>query len=303
MAQIRTKLISNTESFNNPFAMIPILDTHLHLLYQEKFAYDWCADLPALNQDFKIETYQDLIDGHGVSGSIFMEVDIAETQITDEAAFFSNLVTQSNNPLMGVIAACRPEQEDFQHQLESTLTDSVCGLRRVLHTMPDELSQAEIFRENIRSLVQYNLPFDLCFLERQLPLAYELAKACPEIQFVLDHCGIPTIAKENFGHWKSGLEKVARLPNVVCKVSGIIAYSTSPEEATLETLRPWLETTVETFGPDRIVFGTDWPVCNLTQGLPAWLTMARAFFSSYSEDEQHAIFHCNAESIYNIRLL
>lgn len=166
--------------------------------------------------------------------------------------------------------------------------------------MPDEMSQTPRFRKNIQSLAQRNLPFDMCFLERQLPLAYELANACPETTFILDHCGVPTIAAENYPIWRSGLERLASLPNVNCKLSGIIAYCPSPKEATLETLRPWMETTVETFGADRVILGTDWPVCNLTQGLPAWLTMVRKFFSSYSDDEQHAIFHSNAETIYNI---
>ena len=280
--------------------MIPILDTHLHLLYQNEFHYDWCADLPALNQDFKIETYQDLIKDHGIAGSLFMEVDVRENEIPAEAAFFSDFVRKSDNPLLGVIAACRPENENFEKQLESTLTPSVRSLRRVLHTMPDEMSQSSLFRKNIQSLAQHNLPFDMCFLERQLPLAYELAQACPENQFVLDHCGIPTIAKDNFPIWKSALEKLATLPNVTCKISGIIAYCPSPEEATLDTLRPWMEASVETFGTDRVILGSDWPVCNLTQGLPAWLTIARTFFSSYSDDEQHAIFHRNGEAIYHI---
>ena len=281
--------------------MIPILDAHLHLLYQNKFNYDWCADLPALNQDFKIETYQELIKDHGIAKSIFIEVDVRGDGILEEAAFFSDLTEKSDNPISGVIAACRPEKENFEELLELTLTDSVCGLRRVLHTMPDEMSQSSFFRKNIQSLAARDLPFDMCFLERQLPLAYELAQACPETTFVLDHCGVPTINKENLPIWRSGLEKLATLPNVNCKMSGIIAYCPSPEEATLDTLRPWMETTVETFGADRVIFGTDWPVCNLTQGLPTWLTIAREFFSSYSSDEQHAIYHRNAESIYNIR--
>ena len=280
--------------------MIPILDTHLHLLYQNEFHYDWCADLPALNQDFKIEEYQKLIKDHGITGSLFIEVDAREDEISGEAAYFSNLTEMADNPIAGVIAACRPENKNFEELLELTLTDSVCGLRRVLHTMPDEMSQTSLFRKNIRSLAGRNLPFDLCFLERQLPLAYELAKSCSDNQFVLDHCGVPTIVKDSFPVWKSALEKLATLPNVTCKMSGIIAYCPSPEEATLETLRPWMETTVETFGTDRVILGSDWPVCNLTQGLPAWLTIAREFFSSYSDDEQHAIFHRNAEDIYNI---
>jgi predicted TIM-barrel fold metal-dependent hydrolase len=283
--------------------MIPILDTHLHLLYQKHFSYLWCKDLPALNQDFHWEEYQELIQGHGVGGSLFMEVDVESHQISDEAKFFSNLVKQSGNPLLGVIASCRPENADFQQLLESTLTDSVCGLRRVLHVTPDEMSQSTQFRDNIRSLAEYDLSFDLCFQEQQLPLAYDLAKACPNVRFVLDHCGVPTIDPQHFESWKANLQKLATLPNVNCKVSGIIAYCANEKEATLETLRPWIETCVSAFGCNRIVVGSDWPVCNLTTGMPPWLEIIRCFFSAYSEDEQHAVFHRNAESIYQIQSL
>lgn len=282
--------------------MIPILDTHLHLLYQESFNYDWCADAPALNHDFKIETYQDIIEGHGVTHSIFMEVDVRENEIPAEAKFFTALVKQSNNPLIGVIASCRPEEDDFQQRLDATLTDSVCGLRRILHTMPNELSQSEQFRENIRSLGARNLPFDLCINQDQLAkgIGYDLVTACPDTQFILNHCGVPTISSDEFDTWKTALQKIATLPNIVCKVSGIIAYCPTPEEATLETLRPWLEATAETFGADRLVLGSDWPVCNLTKGLPTWLEIIREFFSTYSDEDQHAIFHRNAEAIYNL---
>ncbi len=280
--------------------MIPITDTHLHLIYQDEFAYDWCADVPALNKDFKLEDYTKLTEGHGIAGSIFMEVDVAESQIPDEAAFFSNLAAQSNNPLVGVIAACRPENVDFQHTLEATLTDSTVGLRRVLHVMPDETSQSSAFRENIRSLASYELPFDLCFNQSQHEIAYQLIKACPENQFVLDHCGGPDIDPARLNDWKLGLAKIASLPNVVCKVSGIIASCPTPEQATLKNLTPWLETTVETFGADRILIGSDWPVCNLTSNLPNWLTMVREHFSSHTTDEQTAIFHKNAKRIYGV---
>ncbi|MCP5534854.1 MAG: amidohydrolase [Akkermansiaceae bacterium] len=283
--------------------MIPILDTHLHLIYQDDFSYDWCAGIPALNKNFHLHDYQKLVEGRGVAASIFMEVDVAEGEIAAEARFFTELAKADDNPLTAVIASCRPERDDFEQQLETTLTDSVCGLRRVLHTMPDELSQSSLFRDNIRTLAARGLPFDLCFLERQLALAYDLAAACPENRFVLNHCGVPTIAAENFDAWKQDLSRLATLPNVSCKVSGVIAYCPDPEQATLDTLRPWLETSVEAFGTDRIVFGSDWPVCNLTKGLPAWLDIARGFFSSFSDDEQHAVFHRNAEAIYSIPAL
>lgn len=280
--------------------MIPILDTHLHLLYKEHFTYDWSKGLPALDKSFHMEDYLELINGHGVGGSLFMEVDVADREFSDESRFFSEMVGSGDSQLKGVIASCRPESEDFQSLLENTLTDKVCGLRRILHVTPDEMSQTSLFRENVRSLVEHDLPFDICMLERQLPIAYDLVAACPENKLVLNHCGIPTISKENLANWQTQIAKLASLPNITCKVSGIIAYCASAEEANLETLRPWLESVVDAFGTDRLVIGSDWPVCNLTQGLPAWLTIVREFFSTFSEDEQHAIFHKNAESLYGI---
>lgn len=277
--------------------MIPILDTHLHLLDREQFDYDWCADLPQLQQNFDIKSYQNLIGGHGVDRCIFMEANVRGNQITEEAAHYSALVESNDTPLIGVIAACLPEKDDFQALLESTLTPAVCGLRRVLHTTPDEISQSSLFRKNIQSLAERNLPFDLCMLERQLPLAYDLVKACPEVQFVLNHCGIPTIDPEHFSTWRNALQQLSDLPNVSCKMSGVIAYF-QPNETPLETLRPWLETTVETFGSKRLIFGSDWPVCNLTKDLPAWLSLLQEFFQPYSTAEKHDIFHKNAEHIY-----
>ena len=278
--------------------MIPILDTHLHLLYPENFHYDWCAGIPALNRAFHIDEYQKLIDGHGVKSCLMMEVDVKEDEIASEAIFFSELAAGSDNPLQGVIASCRPERDDFTAQLEKILTARVCALRRVLHTMPDELSQQSQFRENIRSLASHELPFDICVTQAQLGIAHELAVACPDVSFILNHCGVPTIQAEQFFSWKQGLTRLAELPNVNCKISGMLGYCPDTDSATLETIQPWLETSVEAFGFDRLVFGSDWPVCNLTRGLPAWLEIARRFFSDFSDDEQHAVFHRNAERIY-----
>jgi predicted TIM-barrel fold metal-dependent hydrolase len=278
--------------------MIPILDTHLHLLYQNHFNYQWCEDFPALQQDFTIEKYEALVEEFSIAGSIFMEVDVAEAQISKEAAFFTDIVKSNQHKLIGVIAACRPENENFKELAEASITDSVCGFRRVLHVMPDELSQTKLFRDNIKSLVNHNLPFDLCINQSQHDVAYQLIKACPENQFILDHCGGPSLTEEDFTIWAKSLKQLATLPNVVCKVSGIIAGL--PASASTDTLDPWIDHTIECFGTDRTLIGSDWPVCNLSRDLPTWLTKVRSHFENYSEDEQHKIFHQNATSIYKV---
>lgn len=126
--------------------MIPILDTHVHMLYPDKLSYPWCEQVPELNKGFFWEDYLSLVDGKGVAGSIFMEVDVSEHDMKKEVDFFSQLVKENNNTLLGVIAACRPELDDFQYRIESVLTDSVCGMRRILHDQPDEISQTSRFQ-------------------------------------------------------------------------------------------------------------------------------------------------------------
>lgn len=280
--------------------MIPILDTHLHLLYQKNFNYEWCADFPPLQHDFTIEKYEELSKEFCITGSIFMEVDVAESEISKEAAFFTEIIKRNQHKLIGVIAACRPENKNFNELLEDTLTEAVCGFRRVLHVMPDELSQSQQFRDNIKTLSTHDLPFDICINQNQHEIAYQLIKACPDNQFVLDHCGGPSLTEEDYQLWAKSLKQIATLPNVVCKVSGIIAGL--PASTSVNTLDPWIDHTLETFGADRTIIGSDWPVCNLSKDLPTWLTKVRTHFANYSEDEQHKIFHQNAETIYKVSI-
>ena len=104
-----------------------------------------------------------------------------------------------------------------------------------------------------------DLTFDLCYLARQLPIAIELAKKCPNVQLILDHCGVPDIASGELEPWRQHIREIAALPNVACKISGLPTYC-KPGQATLDTIKPWVEHCIECFGVDRLVWGGDWPV-------------------------------------------
>ena len=281
--------------------MIPILDTHLHLIYQNHFTYKWCKDVPALQSDFNIEEYEQITSKLGIAKSIFMEVDVIEAEISQEASFFAELAKRNDNNLSGIIASCRPENENFSSLLDQTLSELVCGFRRVLHVMPDALSQSKRFRDNIKVIASHQLPFELCINQSQHQLIYDLIHSCPDNQFVLDHCGGPSLILEDYKPWAASLKKIASLPNVVCKISGIIAGL--PQSSDTDTLNPWIDTTLEFFGADKVMIGSDWPVCNLGRDLPTWVNHIRTQFSTYSTSEQHKIFHQNAQSIYQIQNL
>ncbi len=276
-----------------------IVDTHQHLIYPDNFEYPWLSTVPALAKPFTLEAYEKEAEPYEVTKTIFMEVDVAENQSADEAKFFYDLADKKDNSLSGIIAAARPEKEGFEAYLESIQSEHLKGIRRVLHTQPDELSQSKLFCENISLLEKHNLTFDICVLQKQINLAYDLAKACPHTTFILDHCGVPDINEENFVNWMKQIKQLSELPNVNCKISGIIAY-TAPEKTTLETFLPYMNYSLEQFGPDRIVFGSDWPVSTLTSDYKGWADIATKWASKLSQEEQEKFFHKNAETIYRV---
>ena len=275
------------------------IDTHQHLIYRDRFGYGWTADIPPLaTGNFTVDAYAALVDGAGVAGVIFMETGVDDADYKAEARFVSGLVGQHR--LLGQIASCRPEKDDgFDAWLEECAGLNVVGFRRILHVMPDELSQSGVFRANVRKIGAAGLPFDVCVLARQLPLAADLARACDQTRLVLNHCGVPDIAGEAFDEWAAGIDGLAALSNVHIKLSGISAYC-APGTASVETLRPWVDHALGAFGPDRMVWGGDWPVVNLGSGLPAWLSMSRALLDGLSSSEQAAVSAGNARSVYRV---
>jgi predicted TIM-barrel fold metal-dependent hydrolase len=282
--------------------MIPLLDTHQHLVYPDRQRYAWMAGAPALDgRRFAVEDYKALTAGAGVAGTLFMEVDVEDFR--DEAAMVAALATEEGSGILGTIAACRPEtDEGFEAWLDEAAELGVVGFRRILHETTDDVSQSATFRANVRRIGARGLTFDMCFLARQLDIARDLAIACPDTRLVLDHCGVPDIAGGVWEPWHRGMVAMAELPNVVAKLSGVFAY-VKEGEATLATVRPWVEAVIEAFGPDRCLWGSDWPVVNVRGGdLPTWIAAFRTILADYSADEQAAMAHATAERTYGVRL-
>ena len=281
--------------------MIPLLDTHQHLMFRDRFNYFWSDSLPPLaGRDFTLADYADLTKGRGIAGSIFMEVDADDYR--GEARHVSALADDPANGLQGVIASCRPESDgEFTPWLEELADLPVVGLRRILHEVPDDVSQSPVFRANLARLSEHNLTFDMVFRADQLPLAAALARACPDTQFVLDHCGVPDIAGGGLDPWRAGIAQVANLDNVVCKLSGVLAYC-APDNANHDAIQPYISHCIEQFGAERCMWGSDWPVVNLTSALPDWIKAFRSLISDLSGDEQRAICHGTARRVYGVSL-
>jgi len=276
-----------------------IVDTHQHLWNFKLFPYTWCRDFPVLNRSFLFEDYLAAASDCSIEKTVFVECDVDDPHQLDEARSIQKLSELA--PLIsGIVASGRPEHEGFEMHLEALLElPKVKGVRRVLHTVPDEVSQSKHFVSNVRRLAPARLTFDLCVLARQLPLALALVRQCPEVTFVLDHSGVPNIKARVFDPWRVHVAELATHPNVNCKISGLVAY-TGSERWTPAELAPWVAHVTEHFGWDRIMWGSDWPVCTLASTLPRWLSAAQSLVATATEEQRLKFFQRNAERVYRL---
>lgn len=274
-----------------------IFDTHLHQVDRKRLSYPWLQDVPALDRDWSYEEYEATARRVGITDVLHMEVDVAETDMEAETAFVAALMQRPGSLIRGAIAAARPESAGFAAWLERADHRVVKGVRRVLHVVPDAVSQTALFRQNIARLGAAGIPFDIVMLARQLPLAQALVDACPDTIFVLDHCGVPDIAGGGFAPWAAQIAELAQRPNLNIKLSGVTAYTGGAW--TLDTLRPWVDHILDHFGPDRIVWGSDSPVCTLHSDLAEWVAASHALLAALSVDERSKVLHANAVRIWN----
>ena len=282
--------------------MIKLLDTHQHLVYRDVANYSWAKDIPPLATDnFTVENYLKLTEGLGIGGTLFMETGVDDPDYQNEAKYVQKLSDNPNNGIKGLIVSIRPEDDSFDAWFNETLQMNVSGYRRILHVMPDETSQTQTFRDNVKKIGKAGKPFDICYLPTQLSIAYDFAKDCQEVNLVLNHCGVPSIAAGEIDQWGKDIKKLAELPNVYCKLSGLMAYC-APGTSSQETIQPYVDHVLETFGPNRMVWGSDWPVVNLGKGIQEWISVTRNILSKLSDSEAEAIANANAQKIYNTAL-
>jgi predicted TIM-barrel fold metal-dependent hydrolase len=275
-----------------------IIDTHQHLIDTSLFRYSWAEGVPQLaGRSFTIEDYLREIQGTGITGTVFMETSPDEWNL--EHGRIVELAAQPGSLIRGIVANARPEDKEFGRWIESIRGGQLSGIRRICHVEPDDFSAHPSFVENVRSLGPLGLTFDLCFLSRQLPAALALVRACPGVRFILDHCGVPDIPGEGLDPWRARIRELAAEQNVACKVSGLVAYC-APGTDLAATVRPYILHVIECFGWDRVVWGSDWPVCTLGSTLSQWVEISRELVSDCTPEEQAKLFHRNAVRIYRL---
>jgi L-fuconolactonase len=273
------------------------IDAHQHFWRYRPETHAWISDsMAVLKRDFLPRDLEPLLRARGFTGCIAVQA----AQSVEETRFLLDLAAR--HPFVrGVVGWVDLVSPDLDRQLEHLGRDPrLRGVRHVAQDEPDDrwLARPDVVR-GIGSLRRFGLSYDILVYPRQLPAALELVRHLPDQPFVVDHVAKPEIRAGRLEPWRSDLLALAAHANVACKLSGLVTEA-AWDRWTPEGLRPWLETALECFGPERLMIGSDWPVCLLAGDYDRVVGLAADFVASLTADEQAAILGANALRFYGI---
>ncbi len=287
--------------------VLPIIDTHVHLWDLSKLHLPWMS-LPKgkpLAHNYLLKDYDAATAGANVVKTIYMEVACDPRQHAVEAEYVINLCRQPGSRMAGAVIGGSMQSERFADYIkEYAQNPYVKGVRMVLHDpdRPKGMCLERQFVENVHLLGQLGLSFDLCMRAAEMMDAVRLIDKCPQTRFVIDHCGNwdsqSTDAKAR-NEWEQAMLRAGALPNVVCKISGIVATA-RPGHWKPADLAPTINFCLDTFGPHRVLFGGDWPVCTAVATWKEWLAELQSIVAGRSREFQKRLFHDNAVQFYKL---
>jgi predicted TIM-barrel fold metal-dependent hydrolase len=293
--------------------VFPVIDTHQHLWDLSRFRLPWHKGEPKLAKNHLTADYLAATADLGTfsfgSGTalparivkaVYMEVDVDPAQQTAEAEYVLDLCRRADNPTAAAVISGRPASDQFAKYLDQFKRSAyVKGVRQVLHGPSTRAGYCldRKFIEGIRLLGERGLSFDLCLRPGELLDGAKLIDACPDTRFILDHCGNADVQSKDRSQWQKDMAAVAKRKNVVGKVSGIVVTA-KPGDWKADDLAPIVKHTLEVFGPDRVMFGGDWPVCTKTATFKQWFQALKSIVADRPEAEQRKLFHDNAYRFY-----
>lgn len=276
------------------------IDAHVHFWDPHRLHYPWLADVQELHRTFLPHDLPALAEGV-LDGAIFVEANCRSTENLDELAFIEEMVLGGAR-IVGAVAfvdLCDPLRRPALLQ-RIRRRDLVVGVRHNIQHQPSGFSAEREFVRGVQEVGDLGLTFDLCITADQLVEVTELVRQCPDTTFVLDHCGKPHIATDAHEPWATSLRHLAGYRNVACKLSGLLSQA-RPDQRSATSLLPYARHAMDCFGPDRLMYGSDWPVVTTAGGEPLWRALVHEFTSDWSLAAREAFFFDNALRIYGIR--
>lgn len=280
----------------------PIIDTHLHVWDPTAMPYDWVDGDPFLNRPFGLDDYNQATDYVEVEKMVFLQCEVNPSHYEQEAAWVTQLAAQDPR-IQGIVPWAPIEKgQAVRADVERLIQNNplVKGVRRIIQFEDDiNFCLDPNFIDGVRTLAGLNMSFDICLIHYQLENAVEMVRQCPDVSFILDHIGKPAIKDKQIEPWLTNLRNLAALPNTVCKVSGMTTEA-DWDNWTKEDLKPYFDHVVETFTPDRIIYGGDWPVSAQATKYTRWVETVDWATDQLSPTEKRKLFRDNAIAFYRL---
>jgi len=277
-----------------------VIDSHHHFWDYEPTEYEWISEgMERLKRDYGPEDLRPELEQAGVQGVISVQA-----RTSREENDFLLAHARAQDFVRGVVGWLDFTAAGVSEALERYAGDPLLvGFRHVLQGEPDERYMLrDDFNAGLSHLHEFGFIYDILIREIHLPHVPAFVDQHPGLTFVLDHLAKPRIDSETpSAGWVRGIREVARRESVVCKLSGMVTEVSEGLPWSVELLRPYFEEALEAFGPSRLLFGSDWPVCRLRAEYGSWVAAVRSFLEKLSREEQAAILGENARRVYGLR--
>ncbi|GAA5116343.1 amidohydrolase family protein [Luteolibacter yonseiensis] len=275
-----------------------MIDSHHHLWSYSAGEYPWIPPGSPLANDHLLTELEQATASAGVDATVVVQA----RQVVEESHRLLSLADRSEL-IAGVVGWVPLVDENVAEPLARLAAhDKFKGVRHVLQDEPDDYFLRDDFHRGLSLLPDLDLRYDLLVYQNQLPASIRLVDRQPDLGIIIDHIAKPRILKGRIDPaWKAGMTELAKRENILgVKISGMVTEVSDPE-IDEDTLRAYFEETLRIFGVDRLMFGTDWPVCLLrVDSCQTWTEMFRRFTASLSSDEKAAVGHDNAARIYGL---
>jgi L-fuconolactonase len=272
------------------------IDAHQHFWHYTSEDYGWIDDsMAVLRRDFLPD---DLLPELRVAG--FHRTVLVQVRQTLEETRWMLALAHQHPFIAGVVGWVDLAADDVTGQLEAVVDDpKLVGVRHIVQAEPDGFLDRVQFRRGIAVLARFGLAYDILVYARQLPAAIAFAASFPDQRFVLDHLGKPDIRADGFDTWRRDLDRMARLPNVWAKLSGLVTEA-DWTRWTVSDVRRYVDAAIDAFGADRLMIGSDWPVCTVAATYAATMDVVVGALRTRSAAEREAVLGGTARRFWHL---